>query len=870
MISVRRFLPGVLTIVFSVSAVAQTGEPPLRDVTDPGVVTTRQAVTPAGVQSVFDGRVYGVSFGEAGQIWALVRRRLPDGEHAELYQMDWLDNRVISRVGMPGNPGLRSVIFDATNGRAIAGAVGARPDNAVSIMTSEAGDIDSIGGSLGTQSIGEVRLVNFGGTDRLLAALTYDNALAVIDPESESSQSIDVGVAPFAVAHHDGFAYVSNWGGTEASLDMESAPTGLAVDADQVAIDPQGVALPGTVSVIELAQNRLIDTIEVGRHPTAMALDENRGRLYVANTNDDSISVIDTQTRQVALTFALQPFQSIVAGIAPTALSLSPDGQTLYIACGGINAVAVYDLQSNRISGLIPTGWYPTSLDINEAGTRLAVGALLGEGSAWRDSPDQRYVHAYRGSVQVIDVPDSAQLASYTAAVAENNRVAFAGVSRLTPDSTPRAVPMRAGDPSLIKHIVYIIKENRTYDQVFGALSRGNGEPEFEMFGEDVTPNHRALAMRYVLLDNFYAVGGNSANGHQWVTQATEASYTLWPGYQGRSYPFDGTDPLAYASSGFIWDLALARGLSVAAFGEFAPREANPPREARIGLMEGWRDGETYLDTWNTTSPIPALDSILARNFPAYSMSIPDVIRTQIFTDHLRQWESEGEMPNLVIVQLPSDHTMGTTPGVHTPSAMVADNDLALGQMVEALSNSPFWNEMAIFVVEDDAQNGVDHVDGHRTVAMVISPYAKRGAVDSTFYSQPSMLKTIELILGLPTMSLFDLIANDMRGSFTDTPDFTPYEAITPEQDLFELNPPATALSGERLAGALASAEMRWEVPDAVPTETLNRIVWHEIKGWDVPYPEVADAVFSPYGSGDDDDDEYELEGDDDELDSED
>jgi hypothetical protein len=243
----------------------------------------------------------------------------------------------------------------------------------------------------------------------------------------------------------------------------------------------------------------------------------------------------------------------------------------------------------------------------------------------------------------------------------------------------------------------------------------------------------------------------------------------------------------------------------------------------------------------------------LVRNFPAYSLDIPDVVRARIFLDKLKEYEAQGTMPHLTVMLLPSDHTSGTRPGANTPKAMVADNDLALGQVVEGLTKSKFWPKMAIFVVEDDSQNGVDHVDGHRTVALAISPYTRRNHVDSTMYSHQSMLKSIELILGLPSMSLFNLIANDMRASFTDTPNLTPFSAIIPKQDLLELNPQASALTGERKAGALASAQMNFSVPDAVPTEKLNRIVWHEIKGWSTPYPGTRNATFSPFQLDDDD-----------------
>jgi hypothetical protein len=273
----------------------------------------------------------------------------------------------------------------------------------------------------------------------------------------------------------------------------------------------------------------------------------------------------------------------------------------------------------------------------------------------------------------------------------------------------------------LIEHAVFIIKENRTYDQVLGDMKKGNGDPSLVMFGEDVTPNHHRLSEQFVLLDNFYATGGNSADGHQWVTQANENAYAMWPGFTGRSYPFDGSDPLAVSSSRFLWDAALERGRTVRIYGEYAGVTRVPSAE-RHKLLEAWQKGESFSNRWQTTAPIASMNQVVAKHFPAYSTSIPDVVRARIFLDDVKQWEQAGKMPNLVLLQLPSNHTSGTSAGMSTPKAMVADNDLALGQVVEGLSRSPFWKKMAIFVVEDDAQNGVDHVDGHRTVLWRSAP----------------------------------------------------------------------------------------------------------------------------------------------------
>jgi hypothetical protein len=398
-----------------------------------------------------------------------------------------------------------------------------------------------------------------------------------------------------------------------------------------------------------------------------------------------------------------------------------------------------------------------------------------------------------------------------------------------------------------------VVKENRSYDQFFGDLGKGNGDPSLQLVGDDVIPNQRKLAREFVLLDNFYANGGNSADGHQWVTQAAETDYTYWPGYIGRSYPKNGDDPLAFANSGFLWDNALLRKRSFADFGEFA---GVLPAMKRLQLLEEYKNGSEFRDTFKSVAPIAPLNNYLVKDYPTYSLQVPDVIRARIFLRHLKEWEAAGSMPDLVMVQLPSDHTSGTTPDYSTPKACFADNDLALGQIVEGLTHSKFWKDMLILVVEDDAQAGLDHVDGHRTVAQVISPYSRRGAVDSTFYSQASMVKTIELILGLPTMSLFDLIANDMRNSFQATPVLTPYTAEIPKQSIYEANPKLSTLTGAARKAARESLRMNFRDPDSAPTAKVNRMIWASVKGWDASYPAGKRGAFLPFGPDDEDDDD--------------
>lgn len=821
----------ILSALFLTLLQAQTPERPVRAVTDPGTVTTNQQVTPAGVQSIFQGRVYGVTFaGKAEEIHVL--------QATGLYRMNWKENQVLERVPVKGKIALQGLTWNAAAGRSMAVYTDAK--GLVRVVRPggeerEPGMKSALAGALATN--GRIAVV----------PLTATNELAVLDAATaELKGSVKTGLAPFGAAlSADGtVAYVSNWAGRLPRQGDLTAAMGLAANADRAVVDARGLAASGTLTRIDLRTMQATHTIAVGLHPTGLVWDEKRGLLYVANSNADTVSVVDTKTNAAVRTIDLQPFPQRVRGIAPTALALSSDGATLYVACGGINAVAVVGAAEGRIRGLIPTAWYPNALALSPDGRYLAAATLFGPGSGWSGEPKRRFVHSYRGSVSVIPVPDRNLLASYTTAVAENNRMTLAA-KPVAPATKAVAIPARAGDPSLIEHVVYIVKENRTYDQVLGDMERGNGDASLVMFGEKVTPNHHKLARDFVLLDNFYATGGNSADGHQWVTQANETAYCLWPGYEGRSYPFDGTDPLAYASGGFLWDAALARGKSVRVFGEYAGR-LTVGRQERQRLLDEWKKGGDFTKRWNMTAPIAPLNKILARNYPAYTTGIPDVVRASIFLAELKQWEAAGKMPNLTFIQLPSDHTNGASPGTNTPQAMVADNDYAMGQIIDALTHSPFWKKMAIFVVEDDAQNGVDHVDGHRTVALAVSPYTRRQHLDSTFYANQSIVKTIELILGLPTMSLFDLIATDMRASFQDEPDFTPYRVAEPTQSLFDMNPSLNALKGRARQAAIASARMNWDVPDAAPVEKLNRIVWGQIKGWNTPYPAPRNAVFAP------------------------
>ena len=877
---------------------------PLRTITDPGVIATDQRVTPAGVQTVFDGRVSGVRFGETSdQLWVAV----PNGA----WHLAWSNNQALGRARYDGRPGVQGLAVDPMTQRVVVSSVGKLLDNrlpgsaplarekSVAQLSIFHGDSTATrvhsSGAVGEFMAGApsiARSMNQSGHRALVLPLPANDRLAIFDADSGTlTGTVSLGVLPIAsVISEDGsVAWVSVLGGAKPKSGERASKQCCDPFAEPVRIDAKGIAERGTVVRVDVAAATVTASIDVGLHPTGLAWDEPHERLFVANGNSDDVSVIDTKRNARAASIAIAPFATRKIGLSPTAVALTSDGTLLFVALGGVNAVAEYRIKetsgtiSATLLGLIPTGWYPNSLDVSADGKFLAVGTLLGVGSGEGKTdghPGQwgRFVHANRGSVNVIPVPTDAELVAYTTSVSENNRLPLArDTTRLRLAIAPRknaparAVPERPGERSLIEHVVYIIKENRSYDQVFGDIGKGASDPRLTMYGRDVTPNAHALAEQFVLLDHFFASGGNSADGHQWLTQANETEYPMWPLYFGRSYPSEGNDALAYSSGGFLWESAQAKGKRVVSFGEYAPAPSDSIASVRSHLLEQYRDSQPHnpaffrsllAKMYNTRSPIPSLDKILVREYPGWTQEIPDVVKADVFLEHLRAWNDTRVMPNLVFIILPSDHTVGTTAGWCAPAACVADNDLALGKIVEGLTRSEFWKKMAILVVEDDAQNGVDHIDGHRTVALVASPYARRGVIDSSFYSQPSMVKTIELMLGLPALSIFDLVARDMRASFIgdgEKPDATPFTALVPKQSIYDVNPRVSEIRGEcalaRKRAAQASARMNFREPDAAPSDRLNVILWHEAVGWGKPFPGVKRSLFFPMSVDINDDD---------------
>jgi DNA-binding beta-propeller fold protein YncE len=608
-----------------------------------------------------------------------------------------------------------------------------------------------------------------------------------------------------------------------------------------------------TVLVLDARDGHELARWAVGAHPNEMVLGAD-GRLFVAEANLNSVSVIDTATGRVTETLSGALFPSSPPGSMPNSVALAPDGKLLFVANANNNDVAVFDVSiAGRAQslGFIPTGWFPTSVRVTRDGRTLLVANGKGATSAAnprgpfpgdsRPRNLQEYIGSLmQGTVSLIDLPGEKER---TAKFGAWTKTAYA-CSPLDEALAPRGprpegnpIPAKLGEPSPIKHVIYIVKENRTYDQVLGDVETGNGDPRLCLFGEDVTPNLHALAREFVLLDNLFADGEVSADGHEWTMGALATDFVekMWPfnyGHNARKkydYPAEGGYPVAFPANGYLWNRAAEAGVSYWSYGEFTSGGNGQP-DSRAAAR------------------LPILRGHIAEDFPSFNLDISDQLRADRFIAALQKLEAVGDMPRLQVVRLGNDHTQGTTAGKHTPTAHVADNDLAVGRVVEAISRSKFWADTAIFILEDDAQNGPDHVDAHRMPAFVISPWTKRHAIDSNLYSTTSMLRTMELILGLQPMSQFDAAALPMWASFQAQPDLAPFAALPARVDL--------AARNTRTAwGARESAKMNFAEADQADDIKLNEIVWRSVRGPNSPMPApVRAAFFKAHPKTDDDD----------------
>jgi DNA-binding beta-propeller fold protein YncE len=593
------------------------------------------------------------------------------------------------------------------------------------------------------------------------------------------------------------------------------------------------------VAVIDLETNKTIDTIATEKHPTEMMFGPDEKTLYVACSNSTRVSVIRTEDGKALETINCALYPNAPNGNTPNSLCLTPDGELLFVANADANNIAVFNVATpgkSKPLGFIPTGMYPTSVRYNPKYKQLYV--ANGRGTSTRANPKgpnplieknpaiTEYIAGlYRGTLSVIDLPTEEKMIEYSKQANKCSPLKEdAGVVGPVPKDNP--IPAKIGLPSPIKYVIYVIRENRTYDQVFGDMKEGNGDPNLCIFGEKITPNAHRLAKQFVLLDNFYCDGEVSAEGHEWSMGAycTDFVRKFWPlSYRGSpmkklGYPAEGNfDPIARPAGGYLWDRCAEAKVSYRSYGEWVEtgKTVKDPGKARVKALEG------HIDEW----------------FRGWDLDYPDVKRTKRFLSELELFEKVGDMPRLQIVRLPNDHTTGTKVGKPTPTAMVAENDLALGLFVEGISKSKFWPETAIFVIEDDAQNGADHVDAHRTVALVISPYTQHGKVDSTMYSTSAMLRTMELILGLKPMSQFDAAARPMYHSFQPKPNPATYTHMVPDVDM-------KATNKKTAWGANLSESFDFTREDSADDLLLNEVIWRSIKGADSPMPPPVHAAF--------------------------
>ncbi len=659
---------------------------------------------------------------------------------------------------------------------------------------------------------------------RLYVVTKENNSLYVIDLSDKSIiQKLELGNEAYAclLSPDKKELYISSWGGDK-------------------------------VLVYDTKQRKLIDKIAVGDNPNELLLNNKGNILFVANANDNSVSVIDIKKRKVLEVLNAALYPDAPAGSTSNGLALSTDEKKLYVANADNNCLAVFDVSlpgRSKSKGFIPVGWYPTNIKVigkkifvsngkgfssfpnpdgpNPVKTQKLVVRHLGDTSA---SVRPGYIGGLmKGTMSIIDEPSDALLAVYSKAVYKNTPYSKEK-EMISLGEKGNPIPMKVGDKSPIKYVFYIIKENRTYDQVLGDIPEGNGDTSLVLFGERITPNQHKLVKEFVLLDNFYVDGEVSADGHNWSTSAhatdyLEKNWVTSYGGRGGTYPGEGQREIANPKKGFIWDYAKRAGVSFRTYGEFAD------------------DGKAN---------IPVLENHFCPYFPGYNNSIRDTLRFNRWKREFDSLLAVNAVPRLNTLRFSNDHTEGLRRGAPTPFAHVADNDLAVGLFMEHLSKSPIWKESVVFIVEDDAQNGPDHVDAHRTTAYVAGPFVKRKFVDHTMYSTSSMLRTIELILALPPMSQYDAAATPMFKSFTSKPDYTPFKSLPSNIDLNEKN---TATN----ATAILSDQIDLSKEDRVPDMLFSQIIWKAVKGEHSEMPAPRRSAFVKVTDEEDEEEKLKL-----------
>lgn len=706
-------------------------------------------------------------------------------------------------------------------------------------------------------------------------ALNAVNMLGVIDLTSSPAKltkQIPVGNVPNSVVIRGKYAYVTNEGGRPAtSDDFTNDSDGTAIVVDR----RDAFTLTGTVSVVDLTTEKQVDSIAVGLHPAGMTIVGDR--LFVANTYSDSLSIIDLLSAKVVRTIDLSvPVAKGVFGSGPNGVAVTDEGRA-YVTLGQANAVAVINLQgrdAKPVLGYIPTGYFPTSITYDKARKQLVVADDKGIGSRGKTTIKNGVVgydtHADMGVVNVIGEPNATALAQFSKQVFENNHWNLTtnievGKQFVDPAAKPVAIPKHIGEPSLIKYVFLIIKENRTYDQMLGDVAWGNGAPELAVFASAL-PNQHALVKRFPLLDNVYAPSRQSADGHPWIGMSGSfySNEILSPDWI-RSYPGgQAEDALTNTPKGFLWTGVEAKGLTARLYGEWS--SGTTATRKPDGTAYTWNDfyrtsrckeGKAPAtdcvvpdDAIHVSSAIPSAAKIMDPHFPPFDLDIPDQYRADYWVKHFQQLDATNQVPNLTILWLPDDHTAGTSKGHPYPINYQADNDLALGRMVDAISHSKVWGQSAIFVEEDDSQGGVDHVDGHRQPVYIISPYTVapqapgQGKAIHTTYTAENINRTIENILGTEPLTQFDLVASPMFDAFQNQPDLTAFDflpAVIPLDQGPDLPlGKAVAFSPVEKAWLSATAKVmknKYDKADSVDPNFLNHVTWYVTTGWTRPYP---------------------------------
>jgi YVTN family beta-propeller protein len=792
------------------------------------LLPTNQLLHPWGEQAIIKGRPVDMALDQSKRVLAVLNTRGIDVYDAATgIPLGSVTTKSTSYTGIAFRPGAHEIWIGQTSRNGM--------DSLLVTPVTEAG-VPGAGHEipLGTHAVPSG--VAFSADGKIAyVAMSRLNSLAIVDAETRKVlKQVPTGIAPFSVvfAKGTGTIYVSNRGGRVPLATETTAPTsGSAALTDPAT----GTAVSGTITAIDAASGKTREIV-VGRAPSGMALSPDETLLAVANGHSDSLSLIDLHSGGRA-DLPIPSFPDGTFGSQPIAVTFAKDGNTLYAACAGINAVTVIQRSHGawKVAGSVPTGWYPSGVAAMDDDS-LRIVTIKGTGNTANEHGTFNSRN-YQGSLIRVPKIAPAQLSAGTREVAAANRPqldAAGGVTNL------RSLG--------IEHVLLIVKENRTYDQVLGDLDKGNGDRKLTMFGRDVTPNHHALAEKYVLLDNFYTGGAISFDGHQWLMQSfvsdyTERAFAASP----RGYAWNMADALTVAPTGFFWQ-GSPKPPTVRIYGEFClPARWDPKTRSVVDMNEsdllGWshywglyKQGKLQ-ELVASRSGVPALAKLIDNRYPSNDTSITDQVRADEYLRELSTFEKNGEAPQLTVLTLTSDHTNGTRPGSPTPRAMVADDDLALGRIVEGVTKSRFWPKTLILVVEDDAQDGLDHVDGHRTVALAIGPHIRKGVVDSNHYNHSSMIRTIQDIFRIAPQTRFVAAARPMTSIFTAISSTDSYRALIPSVQLDEMNPPVKQLQGRQRWAAEKSLAMNWHHPDDIPSDVLNRILWWQSKGFDRPYP---------------------------------